>query len=187
MKATLRIPCFLILTIYNPTAILQYPYVIVLHYSLSFSGIRLFSSIPRRTRHSQRKPRSPLRRHSSSTMRQDRHQGSLYHRRWTLVVAGILVVGLVVGLVVHIAFLERRCSRPVDNLEVVHIDLGTSVAVAGDIALVVGSLGEDLVGSIVGSTLRRGCLWQVQSIGFDGLMDLMCRGEGTVMRLMIEG
>jgi len=156
MKATLRIPCFLILTIYNPTAILQYPYVIVLYHSLSFSGIRLFSSILRRTRHSRRKPRSPLLRHSSSTSRREDHQDSPYQRRWTLAVTGILVVALVVALVVvHIAFLERRCSRPVDNLEVVHIDLGTSVAVAGDIALVVGSLGEDLVGSIVGSTLRR--------------------------------
>jgi len=158
MKATLRIPCFLILTIYNPTAILQYPYVIVLHYSLSFSGIRLFSSIPRRTRHSQRKPRSPLRRHSSSTMRQDRHQGSLYHRRWTLVVAGILVV----ALVVHIAFLVvGRCSRPVDNLgvdivvAVVHspaVVVHTLVVAAGGIAPAVGC-------SILGSTLRRGYLW----------------------------
>jgi len=42
--------------------------------------VEAFSSSPRRIRHSQRKLRIPLRRHSSSTVRRDKHQDSHYHR-----------------------------------------------------------------------------------------------------------
>jgi len=110
----------------------------------------LFSSILQRSRRNQRRPRNPLRRHSSSTMQRDRHPGTLdlLHRSFLgeLVVAAgssSVVAGRVV--VVDRNLVDRNLvDRNLADRRPVVVVAAHILAVA----VVVGSLGAHRYSSL---------------------------------------